>query len=94
MEELALKESEVNDKGVVQIAGEDSKEKSQEPTKQTEKQKKKRLNKNEISQTKLTKFFKINKDWIKFFCRLSKKSQNVTILSGTILNLDCICLDI
>ena len=62
MEELALKESEVNDKGVVQIAGEDSKEKSQEPTKQTEKQKKKRLNKNEISQTKLTKFFKINKD--------------------------------
>ena len=62
MEELALKESEVNDKGVVQIAGEESKEKSQEPNKQTERQKKKRLNKNEISQTKLTKFFKINKD--------------------------------
>ena len=33
-----------------------------EPKKQTEKQKTKRLNKDEISQTKLTKFFKINKD--------------------------------
>ena len=64
MEELALKEAEANDKGVIQIVGEEpnDKETAQEPKKQTEKQKTKRLNKDEISHTKLTNFFKINKN--------------------------------